>query len=67
MGFEKTEEPIVENIPRYKKALCGDHLFGNIFYPLWSTISCSCCIFFRGLLTGFVLTEIVHVAIAVLS
>jgi hypothetical protein len=69
MGYNHTEYELdvikykpdeVEEVSAFKRAVCGDNPFGNIFYPLWRNVRCNCCSFFRGLLTGLVVTTIAH-------
>ena len=47
-----------QEVPLYKKALCGDHFFGNIFYPIWGSTDCLCCSFFRGVVTGIFIANV---------
>jgi hypothetical protein len=46
------EPDAVEEVPLYKKALCGNHWFGDFFYMFWKNMTCHCCIFFRGVAVG---------------
>jgi hypothetical protein len=67
MGYIKKEEnELEESIPMYKKILCGDNLFGNIFYPFWRGIDCPCCTFFRGMVVGTLLGLVVNLMVWVM-
>lgn len=57
--IETTYKPDVEpEVPIYKRVLCGDNLFGNIFYPMWRDLDCVCCAMWRGIIVGAILTAI---------
>lgn len=51
----RRDRPQEPEIPLYKRVLCGDNWFGNIFYPFWRGMDCPCCSFFRGALVGGVI------------
>jgi len=56
---QKIYVPDVEpEVPIYKRVLCGDNPFGNIFYPLWRDLDCVCCAMWRGIIVGAILTAI---------
>lgn len=54
--FPSDESKDEEAHPWFKKVLCGDNLFGNIFYPLWRDATCHCCSLWRGVLVGILIT-----------
>jgi hypothetical protein len=43
-------------VPLYKKALCGNHWFGDFFYMFWKNMTCHCCIFWRGVVVGLAMS-----------
>jgi hypothetical protein len=58
-----TQTPEVEtNVPLHKKALCGNHPFGDFFYLFWKDIDCPCCLFFRGMAVGVVGLSVIYTA-----
>jgi hypothetical protein len=71
MGYDHTEYKldVIEYKPdeieegevsAFKRAVCGDNPFGNIFYPLWRNVRCNCCALWRGIVVGAILTTVAH-------
>lgn len=48
-----------EEVPLYKKVLCGNNPLGDWHYRFWKDTTCQCCGFYRGMLTGFIYSVLI--------
>jgi hypothetical protein len=39
-------------VPLYKRVMCGNNWFGDLFYKVWGGLECICCAFWRGMFMG---------------
>ena len=56
MGYNADEETdaVYENVPLYKKILCGNNPLGDWHYRFWKDLDCTCCAFYRGIIIGMI-------------
>ena len=53
--FKDVEDTIYEEeVPLYKKILCGNNPLGDWHYNFWKGLDCVCCAFYRGIVVGVV-------------
>ena len=69
MGYYNAEDDLTDTteeapVPVYKQVLCGDNILGNIFYPLWRNVDCSCCALWRGIVTGSAITTVIAIGMS---
>lgn len=56
--YDTNENEVDPPVPLYKKALCGNHMFGDFFHLFWRNVDCHCCLFFRGVAVGLTIAAI---------
>lgn len=66
MNDDVNDDMIEEQVPLYKKILCGNNWFGDFFYNFYKDLDCICCAFFRGGLLAIGIFSVLLVAFEIM-